>query len=338
MRSRGKYLLLPLSPLYGAILRLRSAAYRKNALRSHQLGIPVISVGNLTHGGTGKTPLVEALVRDLIRRGRRPAILTRGYGRGGDEALVLVGPRPETPVEESGDEPLELACRLPGVPIVIDRDRVRGGARAIALGADCVVLDDGFQHLRLRRDLNILLVDAGDPWGGGHLPPRGRLREPLRAIHRADLILVTKIRGGNIPEEILESLSLLHPGCPVHGLRMAPSKLLSPQGPQELESLEGREVLAVAGIARPSAFVDILRDLGARIMEERFFPDHHNYSCEEMRQMEARAEERDWRLVTTAKDAVKLKMLSSMWVMEIRVAPLDKNWSFLWKHVPELEV
>ncbi|MCK5377122.1 MAG: tetraacyldisaccharide 4'-kinase, partial [Acidobacteria bacterium] len=159
-----RYLLVPLTPLYRGVVAARGVAYDRGWLRSQSLDIPVISVGNISFGGTGKTPMVVALVRDLIRLGRRPAVLTRGYGRRERDLDVVVGPEPKQRVEEVGDEPLEIAGLLPGVPVVVEADRVRGGREAQRLGADVVVLDDGFQHRRLRRDLDLVLLDAGDPW------------------------------------------------------------------------------------------------------------------------------------------------------------------------------
>ena len=188
-----RILLLPMTPLYRGAVAARNAAYRRGWIESTQLDVPVISVGNLTFGGTGKTPTVIALARDLVRKGRHPAVLTRGYKRVDDAQTVVVGPDPKQAASEVGDEPLEMAHRLPGVPIVVDADRARGGNQAQRLGADVVVLDDGFHHRRLERDLDIVLIDAGDPFGGGRLPPLGRLREPVTGLKRAGAILVTKV-------------------------------------------------------------------------------------------------------------------------------------------------
>jgi len=329
-------LLRPLSPLYAGLLRLRGAAYRSGLRKRLRLPLPVISVGNITHGGTGKTPVVEALVRDLVRRGRKPAVLTRGYGRKDSRPIVLIGPESGVPVERSGDEPAELASRLPGLPIIVDADRYRGGLRARGLGADCLVLDDGFQHLRLHRDLDILLIDAGDPFGGGKLPPAGRLREPLEGILRADLCLVTKLRGTEIPPDINSRLEELHPGYPVHGCRLEAARLVGPGGMEKEADLVGRPVLAFAGLGRPEAFSAMLRDLGARVMEERFFPDHHRYSTAEIRELEARALSEGWWPVTTAKDAVKIPAMKELRILEVRMTPIEGDWAWLWKLLPDL--
>jgi len=185
--------------------------------------------------------------------------------------------------------------------------------------------------LRLRRDLNILLIDAGDPFGGGALPPAGRLREPVQGIRRADLILVTKIRGMEIPPPIQIRLRELHPRCPVHGLRLEAWRLRGAHGIEDISKLKGREVLAFAGLGRPEFFSIILRDLGAAVMEERFFPDHHFYTSEQIRELEIKAREMGWIPVTTAKDAVKIPEMSDLHVLEVRMTPLSGQWSFLWE-------
>src|SRR2546423_13420251 len=174
--------LAPLGLLYGAAVRARLRLYRSGLLKTESVGAPVISVGNLTAGGTGKTPLVEWVARAVANEGLRACVLTRGYGRADASRRVVVsdGERVLAGVEESGDEPLLLAEKLNGVAsVVCDRDRVDAARWAReSLGAQAFVLDDGFQHLRIARDLDIVTLDATEPWGGGHLLPRGRLREP----------------------------------------------------------------------------------------------------------------------------------------------------------------
>jgi len=262
-------------------------------------------------------------------------VLTRGYGRKGKDPILLVGPDALAPAERAGDEPLEMASRLPGVPVAVDADRVRGGQLAINAGADVLLLDDGFQHLRLERDLDLLLIDAGDPWAGGHLPPRGRLREPLSAIARASAVLVTKL--GNRPERLVPIAATVHrhaPGLPVLGARLEPRRLRSPEGVVPLESLADQPVVAFAGIGRPAAFEEILRGLGAEIAAVRWFPDHHRYRATDMKRLRRLAQRRRAIAVTTAKDAVKLPPGHSAWIIEIEVVPLDGSWDALWKIAP----
>jgi len=330
-------ILRPLTPVYSGFVRARATAYRRGLLPRVRLPRPVISVGNLGFGGTGKTPTVIALVRDLARRGRRPAVLTRGYGRKTSDTVLLVGPDTLAPVEHAGDEPLEMASRLPGVPIVVDADRVRGGRLAVDAGADVLLLDDGFQHLRVERDLDLLLIDAGDPWAGGHLPPRGRLREPLSAMARASAVLVTKL--GDDAERFGAIVDTVHrhaPGIPVLGARLVPSRVWTPEGPRSVEVLHDRPVLPFAGVGRPGAFSDLLEDLGATVVATRWFPDHHRYTGRDMRRLERLAGKAGAVLVTTAKDSVKLPAGHSAWILEIEMVPVDGSWDPLWGLEPEI--
>ena len=188
--------LAPLGMLYGAVTRARLRLYRSGFLKTERVGAPVISVGNLTAGGTGKTPMVEWVARTLAGEGLRACVLTRGYGRADEGRRVVAsdGARVLAEVWECGDEPRLLAERLVGAAsVVCDRDRVAAARWARAeLGAEVFVLDDGFQHLRIARDLDIVTVDATAPWGGGHMLPRGRLREPASGLARAGCVVITR--------------------------------------------------------------------------------------------------------------------------------------------------
>lgn len=332
-------LLLPLTPLYRGAVRARIGAYRRGWLRSARLGVPVVSVGNLTFGGTGKTPTVIALVRDLVRRGRHPAVLTRGYGRTATETVVLVGPDLEVSVEKAGDEPLELAHRLPGVPVVVDADRVRGGIEAQTHGADVLVLDDGFQHLKLERDLNLALVDAGDPWGGGRMPPGGRLREPMDGLIRADAVLVTKVPadGAGVLDEIRQTVAEMAGEVTVLAARLEPTSVRCPEGKTDPKVLEGARVLAVAALGRPEGFSELLRTAGAHVVETRWFADHHSFGGQDIDEVVKRAVELDAVVVTTAKDAVKMPGDLPIWVVEASMVPLSGNWNELWQLLPEID-
>ncbi len=331
-------LLGPLTPLWGAALRLRAAAYRHGVLHRHRLPVPVISVGNLTFGGTGKTPTVIALVRDLVRRGRHPGVLTRGYRGRGPHPLLLLGPEPGVDPAAAGDEPLELADRLPGVPVVVDPDRVRGAGVALAHGADLLVLDDGFQHLRVTRDLDLVLLDAGDPWGGGSLPPRGRLREPMTAIARATAVLVSKLPEAAAPvlDDLRRQVVALDPALPVLGARLVPTRVHTPAGPRLPDVLRGRRVLAGAALGRPEGFAEVLRGAGAELVATRWSPDHHPWSAAEVAALAAEAEALGAELVMTAKDAVKLPVGHGAWVVEVEMVPLEGTWEALWATAPRV--
>src|SRR5688572_29730312 len=194
-------ILPPLSVLYGAVTRTRLSLYRRGTFQSTKLDRPVISVGNITTGGTGKTPIVEWIARTLATAGKKVSILTRGYGRDNPDRLVVVsdGKTVMATPSEAGDEPFLLATNLVGASAVISSaDRVAAGNEAIkSFNSDCFILDDGFQHLRVERDLNIVTIDATNPWGGGHLLPYGRLREPLSGLSRADVIVMTRTDQAN---------------------------------------------------------------------------------------------------------------------------------------------
>jgi len=335
---RWSYLLTPLSPVYGAVVRTRAAAYRHGLLKSHDCGLPVVSVGNLTFGGTGKTPMVIALAQDLIKSGRRPAVLTRGYGRKGAEPLVLMGPEIQISAKQAGDEPLELGQRLPGVPIIVDADRLRGGLRAAELGADIVILDDGFQHLRLRRDLDLVLLDAGDPWGGDRLPPQGRLREPLGALGRASAVIITKVdpAADRPPQDIVRRITALCPDLPVFAARLVPQRIRTETGWVEPTELRGQRVFAVAGLGRPEGFRTLLECAGTEIVGYRWFADHHPYSSEDRAWIAGEAQKYGAQVVTTAKDAVKLDPFDGLWVVETAMQSLEGGWDRLWSLAPEI--
>jgi tetraacyldisaccharide 4'-kinase len=331
-----KTLLTPLTPLYAAVVKARAAAYDHRLLKVHKLPVPVVSVGNLTLGGTGKTPVVIALVRDLIRRGRRPAVLTRGYGRRDNLPLIVVGPDSGYGPDRTGDEPLEMAMRLPGVPIVVDADRVRGGREAIRLGANILVLDDGFQHRRLARDLDVVLVDAGDPWGGGHLPPRGRLREPRGALVRATAVVVTKV-GSDWREDvdgITRQVAGIAGEVPVSAARLMAGRVRTQEGWQPIEAAAGRRAFAFAGIGRPQGFVDLLEEAGVEVVATKWYRDHHRYTSTDVERIVSSAADHSAIPMTTTKDAVKLQPDAAVWVVEAEMSPVAGGWNALWGLLP----
>jgi len=287
-----------LSLPYAAAVTCRNAAYDKGLLASHHGGVPVVSVGNLTLGGTGKTPLVAWLARAWLERGLRPAIVSRGYG-------AARGTR--------SDEAAELAVVLPGVAHVADGDRVAAVRRAAAQGAEIVVVDDGFQHRRLARDLDILAVDATDPWGCDRLFPRGLLREPLSGVARAHAVVLT--RAGSVDRDGRLAIRRRLERLPRRGPMFAwvesthrPLRLRAADGgTRPLDALAGARVAAFAGIGNPGAFRRAVEELGGRVVGFRAWPDHHAYTAADAVEIGrwAGALGADL-LMTTLKDLVKL--------------------------------
>jgi tetraacyldisaccharide 4'-kinase len=312
--------------LYELGVRLRVVAYETDYLKSKRLDAFVISVGNLTLGGTGKTPMVNYIARYLKREDRSVVILTRGYGRKSKERRILNDPRQEAPKSSSnndaqnppltsyleyGDEPLMLARALPDVPIVIDKNRYESGRLAEQeLHADVLVLDDGFQHLALERDLNILLLDATDPFGGFEMAPFGRLREPLYGLKRADLVIITRAdkafdqaqTSAIIKYFCGDKIPVMYFYSTITSLR-----LLTSEDIYDASEFVGWNVVAMCGIGNPQAFSEDLLQIGMSIAAENFFPDHHAYTQEDLDKVvqTARHTGAD-AIVTTEKDAVRL--------------------------------
>jgi tetraacyldisaccharide 4'-kinase len=309
--------LAPLGFVYGAAVRSRLALYRRGLLAVHGIGAPVISVGNLTTGGTGKTPLVEWVARQVAAAGRRACVLTRGYGRATGQKRVIVsdGVGLLADAREGGDEPRLLAERLLGrAAVVCDADRVAAArwAREV-LEAEAFILDDGFQHLRLARDLDIVTVDATAPWGGGHLLPRGRLREPLEALGRADCVVITRADlAPNLAALRAEAERLGEGRARVFTSRVKTVALLELGAARHLAPSEIRDIpqptAAFCGLGNPRAFFEHLRRDGHDLRLELKFPDHHPYTREEYGRVAREVARRGARaLLTTAKDAVKLR-------------------------------
>ena len=310
--------------LYELGVRLKIAAYETNYLEPRRLRGAVISVGNITLGGTGKTPMVEYLSRYLAREGRNVAILTRGYGRGSRGQRVMNAPgatQPQStghdpdrpPYVEYGDEPVMLARALPDVPIVIDANRYEGGLRAEAMGADVVILDDGYQHLRLVRDLNLLLLDATDPFGGLEMAPFGRLREPLYALKRADAIIITRANRPFDQGKVLQAIKYFcGDSVPVMYVYSAIIRMrhLATGVVYDIADFAGWKASLLCGIGNPEALADDVLEAGISIVGEHFYRDHHVFAQDEVDSVEMAAREaRADMIVTTEKDSVRLEGL-----------------------------
>ena len=316
----------PLSLLYGAVTRTRLSLYRRGTFHTTKLDRPVISIGNITTGGTGKTPLVEYVARMIASHGKKVCILTRGYGRKDPHLQVIVSDGYDVLASpsEAGDEPYLLATKLAGQAAVISSaDRIAAGEEAIKdFGTEVFVLDDGFQHLRLARDLNIVCVDATNPWGGGRLLPYGRLRESLEGMGRADCAVLTRCDQVESVEALRAEVGELTSGRPIFESRMRPVRVASLKNGPETIALPGR-VGAFCAVGNPGSFFENLRGLGYEIGLERAFADHHAYSQSDVDALHQLAKETGASaLITTAKDAVKLKGLTfalPCYVLEIEI-------------------
>jgi tetraacyldisaccharide 4'-kinase len=344
-----RILLHALSFLYERIVQLRLFLYRHRIFRERALGCLVISIGNLTVGGTGKTPIVEKFARALRSGGRRVAILSRGYKsvprHVPNEWFRKKLPAPPRIVSDgksllldsltAGDEPYMLANNLKDVIVLVDKDRVKSGLFAIKeLKADTLLLDDGLQYLHLKHRLDIVLIDRQAPFGNEYLLPRGTLREPPRNLRRASYIFITKstgesneslikrIREYNRTAEIIECAH-----TPLHLQNILTGEQLP------LERLRGTYIGSICGIARPESFEDGLRELGAKIEISKRYADHHRYSENELQSFINRCVRRDLEMiVTTEKDAVRFPRLISPEVpiyflrVEIEILSGHESW------------
>ncbi len=312
--------LAPLGQLYLAGARVRNALFDRGIWRPQKAGLPVLSIGNIVAGGTGKTPATLWAAQALGRDGRRVAIVSRGHGgvRTRDPLLVRRGDALLATAREAGDEPF-LMAETGAAPIVaVGRDRVAAAALAREAGAEVIVLDDGFQHRWLARDLDIVLLDARDPLGGGRGLPAGLLREPPGGVARAGLILLTRSPREWLVPNLLDERALpvsvretFHrarvPVPPVAAAAHRPEGLTLADGERVPAGwLDGRDVVAVSGIARPASFVAMLEALGAHVVERFDYPDHHPFEESDLEAISAAARRGGGAvIVTTAKDAIR---------------------------------
>jgi tetraacyldisaccharide 4'-kinase len=315
-----------MSCVFSGIAQARLWLYRKRIFHDQPLGCLVVVVGNLTVGGTGKTPVVEKFARALRDRGRKVAILSRGYRSKSapmwkkwwyrlshtaepPPRIVSDGQRVLLDSEQAGDEPYMLARNLPGVFVLVDKNRVKAGTYAIKkFGCDTLILDDGFQYLPLKGRLNLLLVDKTNPFGNGHLLPRGILREPIKHLKRASYVFLTKSDG--VRDVELEELIQKHnPGVDVIECAHRPQYLqrFGTDERQPLEWLNGKKVGAFSGIAVPESFEKFVRDLGGHIAFTRRYLDHYRFTSEDFVSIFTEGiEHKVAFIVTTEKDAVRL--------------------------------
>jgi len=304
----GRALLLPLSWIYGMIVSIRNACYDHGIFRMTKIGTAVVSVGNLTTGGTGKTPLVEHLAARLLARGAKPAVLSRGYGRNTRGTLVVSDGKAVTETApRAGDEPVQIARKLQGCPVVVDEKRVRG-ARFIesAYHPDVIILDDGFQHRALHRDLDIVILDDEQGTAAMPLLPAGNRREQMSALGRAGLVVLNRRDRGEAPGKG-EFPATGRTGSVVMSHRLKRFTDAATGKDVPAGELARAGVVAFCGIGNPASFGTTLRENGISPAALVTFPDHHRFTSGDLERIEACRKERGaGYCVTTEKDAVRL--------------------------------
>jgi tetraacyldisaccharide 4'-kinase len=289
---------------------LRHAAYRRGWYKTRHLLRPVVSVGNLTMGGTGKTPLVALVAKLLLRHGWRPSILSRGYGRHSPDAFLIIetGMARYADPLEVGDEPALLAHLLPEVPVVVCADRFRGGRLAEQrFPIDVHILDDGFQHWQLERRLDIVVLDATQRLSNDQIFPAGRQREPVASLRRAPLVVITRAPAGS-PNSIEDLIKEIHPAAKIFHTSTQLSALTDTSSGEAVpfDKIRAQKVTAFCGVGNPAAFFADVRRWRFDLIAQDAFSDHHVYTEQELGRLVARArKEGAAALLTTAKDAVK---------------------------------
>ena len=305
-----RIILVPLSWLYGLMMWLRNKFYDWGFFPTYRVDSRVICVGNLTVGGTGKTPVVAALARLIEKEtGETVVILSRGYRRETTGTVIVSdGKKVLVPVKKAGDEPFMLAHRLKTVPVICDEDRVRGARIAVErFRADFVILDDGYQHRRLQRDINLLIMNASNGFGNRRLLPAGPLREQLSGMQRAQAVIINKLLEQSVEDyrkKYLPDFSGL-----VVSTQYRPNRLVSVYGHPEilLTDLPQYRVLGFSGIAHPERFYQTLSELHIAAVAFADFPDHHDYSNADFEQINQKSRQTGAEiLITTEKDAVRL--------------------------------
>jgi tetraacyldisaccharide 4'-kinase len=317
IKDDGTSLLLPLflilSILYGSIIRLRNFLYDTGLFRTRKLSCPVVSIGNITVGGTGKTPTVIALANFLSNSGFRPAILSRGYGGKKKDRINIVsdGENILMGVHDAGDEPVLMAKSVVNIPVITGKKRYVTGQYAIDhFGANVLILDDAFQHRSIARDIEIVLLDEGRPLGNGFMLPRGPLREPKDALKRADIVILTGTGENGKESEKADNLIKEYTDTPLfYRASRRPISLMEGKtgNDRPVEHLQGKKICAFSGIAEPENFSKTLRPLCGEIASFITFADHHVYTEDDIAAIRsASAESSAEMIITTEKDGMKL--------------------------------
>ncbi len=322
-----------LSWVYALVIRLRLWLYQKGWLAQKRVPCHVVSIGNITTGGTGKTPMTLYLAEEWQKRGYKVGIVSRGYRRKNKTPLVLVtdGTTIFATPDDVGDEPYLMAKRLEGVAIVVCADRFKACETLIhRFAVDVILLDDAFQHLKMHRDQNILIIDATKPFGNGHLLPCGPLREPLSAIKRSDCVIFSRVAKETAMHAMIQGVAPYQPqilqSCfeTIGIIDLKTDEIFAP------EVLSGKSVVPFCGIGNPDAFLSQLRDLGTNLCAAHIFEDHHDYKKSDLETIiNSKDKKNDTWIVTTEKDAVKIKalMTETTKIYALRIGPVFKKGS-----------
>ncbi len=350
--DRNSWWLFPfflISILYSGIIRLRNLFYQTGFFKVRKLGCKVISVGNITVGGTGKTPMVIMLANLLKEKGYRPAILSRGYGGKKKRRVNIVSDGKDLLMntEKAGDEPALIAKSVSNIPVVTGKKRYLTGKFAIEhFGSDVLILDDAFQHRSLFRDIDIVLLDGKKPFGNGYVIPRGELREPPNALGRADIVVKTGVRsqesgdrrqGPGISEQVAGNSvnSGQQAVASVYRAYRSPKDLLKAdtENVYPLDHLHGKKIFAFAGIARPDSFKKTIASVGGEVAAFLSFPDHHVYTAGDLGRIRATVSDSSAQIIlTTEKDGIKLidfpDFLRDIYLLriEMEISPSQKKF------------
>ena len=301
-----RIILLPFSWVYGFVIRIRNICYDASLFTVHKVNVPVISVGNLTAGGTGKTPFVEYLVRYLLSRGKKVSVISRGYKRATQGMFIVSdGTMLQGNAGQSGDEPYQIVKKFPPVVVIADEKRARAAQYAVEhFGIDCLLLDDGFQHRSLYRDIDIVMIDGSVSLQDIHMLPSVLRREPLSALKRAGVLAVSKVSDlKKISDDVHQITS-----APVISVEQKISGIVKYLSSASIssESLKGQSCMAFCGIGNPESFRTTLNEVGLHITNFMKYADHYKYSIEDLKKIEKEylASESNI-IITTEKDAVK---------------------------------
>ncbi len=323
--------------IYRIIVRMRVYLYRSGVIKRTDLPCPVISIGNITTGGTGKTPAVIEIARLLHQHGKRVVILSRGYRRDSSDPCYIV--QADSDVQAAGDEPLLIAHKLPDIPVIVGSQRSLSGKMAIErFQPDVILLDDGFQHIQLARTLDLVLVDAMNPFGGGYMLPAGFLREPLPHLARANAFVITRSDEIDDITPIERELQRFNPNAPIFkGVHAYDDIKTTKTGESiKIDALRKKKLLAVSGLANPASFLRLLHSIELPPVQHLDFPDHHWYTAQDadmIRQVIAR--DSIEAIITTEKDETKLSRSCSFEVpsyvltIKMKIQPDAKFWALL---------